>query len=82
MARRSRIVAVAPVETPATPAPLMQPSRWLRVAEAATYIASTESFIRSLVAGKKVPFIVSGKRFIFDRKDLDSFMESEKQKVA
>ncbi|MBZ5508485.1 MAG: excisionase family DNA-binding protein [Acidobacteriia bacterium] len=53
-------------------------ARLLTVKEAATYLASTVWFVRSLAWERRVPFLKLGKRVCFDRVDLDKFIEQEK----
>jgi len=59
-----------------------EPPRLLRVEEAAVYLSTTPWFIRSLTWSKSIPFIKLGKRILFDRGDLDRFVEDQKKKAA
>jgi excisionase family DNA binding protein len=56
--------------------------RLLRVKEAATYLSCTVWFIRSLAWNRAVPHVVFGKRILFDRADLDRYLESQKKVAA
>jgi len=56
--------------------------RLLRVKEAAAYLGSTVWFIRSLAWSRAVPHVVFGKRILFDRADLDRYLESQKRATA
>jgi excisionase family DNA binding protein len=49
--------------------------RCLGVKEAALYLGATVWAIRSLAWEGKVPFIRLGQRLLFDRQDLDKFIE-------
>lgn len=73
--KRSKVTAVpAPVPTP-------QP-RMLTVRAAAEYLACTEWFVRCQVWAGKIPHLVFGKRIVFDKSDLDAFVESQKVGVS
>jgi excisionase family DNA binding protein len=50
----------------------------LTVKEAASYLGATVWFIRELVWGRKVRSLKFGKRIVFDRADLDAFVEQQK----
>lgn len=52
--------------------------RLLNVAEAAHYLGTTVWQVRTLTWEKKLPVIRLGKRLLFDRADLDRFVESLK----
>jgi excisionase family DNA binding protein len=59
----------------------MQPQtapRLLNVQDAASYLGSTVWCVRSLVWDQRIPSIRLGKRLLFDRADLDKFIESSK----
>lgn len=56
--------------------------RYLRIAEAAAYLGSTEWFIRTLTWKKAIPFTILGKRHVFDRVDLDAYMQNLKVGTA
>ncbi len=58
-----------------------EPPRLLRVKEAAAYLSTTPWFIRSLVWAKSIPHVRLGKRILFDRADLDRYVDQQK-KVA
>lgn len=53
-------------------------ARLLTVKQAATYLAATVWFIRTLAWGHKVPFLHFGNRLLFDKRDLDTFVEQQK----
>lgn len=53
--------------------------RMLTVKEAAVYLGATVWFVRELVWGRKVRSLKFGKRIVFDRADLDAFIEHEKR---
>jgi excisionase family DNA binding protein len=56
--------------------------RLLPVKEAAAYLGATIWFIRSLAWNRAVPHVVFGKRILFDRADLDRYLESQKKVTA
>jgi excisionase family DNA binding protein len=56
--------------------------RLLRVKEAAAYLGATVWFLRSLAWSRTVPHVVFGKRILFDRADLDNYVESQKKVAA
>ena len=56
--------------------------RLLRIKEAAAYLGATVWFIRSLAWSRAVPHVVFGKRILFDRADLDRYLESQKRATA
>jgi excisionase family DNA binding protein len=56
--------------------------RLLDVKGAATYLSTTVWCVRSLVWEKKLPSIRLGKKILFDRQDLDKFVESLKKDAA
>jgi excisionase family DNA binding protein len=53
--------------------------RLLNVSDAAIYLGTTVSFMRSLVWNRELPKLVLGQRLLFDRKDLDAFVERRKR---
>jgi excisionase family DNA binding protein len=53
--------------------------RMLTVQDAAKYLGCTIWFVRSLVWDQKVRSLTFGKRIVFDRADLDAFIEQQKQ---
>lgn len=75
---RKKIIAVPAVESPAS---ISLAPRGLRYAEAAAYLGSTISYVRSLVWTGKLPAIRMGKRDILLREDLDKYL-SEARKAA
>jgi excisionase family DNA binding protein len=51
------------------------PREYLNVKQAAAYLGCTVSAIRlQLVYSKAVPYVILGKRIVFSRADLDSYM--------
>ncbi len=56
--------------------------RLLRIKEAAAYLGATVWFLRSLAWSRTVPYVVFGKRILFDRADLDRYVESQKKVAA
>jgi excisionase family DNA binding protein len=66
-----------PHKKPASPVPVVQP-RNLNVTQAAQYLGATPWFVRSLAWERAIPYTRLGKRLLFDRIDLDQFLESQK----
>lgn len=62
-----------------TPAPLQ--ARMLNVKQAAIYIGATVWFIRTQAWQKKIRSVTFGNRLLFDRADLDAFIEQAKAGV-
>jgi len=56
--------------------------RLLRIPEAAHYIGGTNWCVEELVRGKRIPFIVVGKYRVIDVRDLDDWIEQEKDRQA
>jgi excisionase family DNA binding protein len=52
--------------------------RYLTVKAAAAYIGATVWCVRQLIWDRKVPFVRLGNRYVIDRVDLDTFMQSQK----
>ncbi len=52
--------------------------RLLTVKAAAAYLSATIWFVRTLAWEKRVPFLHFGNRILFDRADLDRYIESQK----
>ena len=59
-------------------APAVSP-RMLTVQDAAAYLSATVWFVRSLVWDQKVRSLKFGKRIVFDRADLDAYIEEQKR---
>jgi excisionase family DNA binding protein len=59
-------------------APAVEP-RMLTVKAAAMYLGATIWFVRELAWSRSVPHLVFGKRIVFDRHDLDRYIEQQKQ---
>jgi excisionase family DNA binding protein len=53
-------------------------SRLLNIPDTAKYMGCTVWFVRTLIWSRQVPFVKFGKRFLFDRHDLDRFIDSQK----
>ena len=53
-------------------------ARLLNVKQAAQYLGATTWFVRTLGWEKKVPIIQLGNRWLFDRADLDMFVDQAK----
>ena len=60
-----------------TPAEKPEP-RLFTVKGAANYLSATVWFVRNLAWTKAVPYITLGQRMLFDKKDLDEYIESRK----
>lgn len=58
-------------------APVVEP-RLLGIKGASTYLGCTIWAMRAMVWAKKLPHIRIGQRILFDRVDLDRFVESQK----
>jgi excisionase family DNA binding protein len=52
------------------------------VKTASEYLGATEWFVRTQVWGKKIKFLRFGKRIVFDKADLDLYIEGQKAKAA
>ena len=59
-------------------------SRLLTVQAAAAYLSTTVWSLRTLVWEKQIPFVKigRGRRLLFDRTDLDRYIEQQKQQAA
>ena len=55
--------------------------RLLNILDAARYMGCAVWFVRSLIWGRRVPYVKFGKRYLLDRSDLDKFIDSQKQRV-
>ncbi len=64
---------------PATPNPA---ARLLTVKEAATYLGAHVWFVRTLAWNRAVPHLRFGRRILFDRADLDAYVEKMKRAAA
>lgn len=61
------------------PQPARDPDqRYMLIKEAADYLRATEWFIYTLTWKKCIPFTKNGKRLVFDRVDLDAYMQNAK----
>ena len=56
--------------------------RYLWIKEAAEYLRATEWFMYSLTWKRAIPFMKIGKRLVFDRIDLDNYMQNAKVGTA
>jgi excisionase family DNA binding protein len=65
---RKRTASVAPDVTP----------RLLNLKSAAMYLSSTVWFLRTLVWNRQISFLKLGNKYLFDKKDLDAFVERQK----
>jgi len=53
-------------------------SRLLTICATASYLSSTVWFVRRLAWERRVPFLHFGNRVLFDKADLDKYIESQK----
>jgi excisionase family DNA binding protein len=53
-----------------------QPEPWIRVEEAAEYLACPRSRIYALVSKREIPHQKDGSRLLFRRSELDEFIEN------
>jgi len=58
---------------------LLEPPRLFCIKDAAQYLGTTPWAIRSLIWSGKLKHIRLGKRFLIDRRDLDAFIETQKE---
>lgn len=58
--------------------PTLTEPRLLNIKMAAVYLSASVWMMRQLVAEKKLPEIRFGTKLMFDRKDLDQFVDSLK----
>jgi hypothetical protein len=59
------------------PAPAVE-VRLLDIKMSARYLSTTVWFLRTCVWNRRVPFLKLGHRLLFDRRDLDIFVEQQK----
>jgi excisionase family DNA binding protein len=52
--------------------------RCLNIGEAAAYLAATVWYMRSMIWERRIPFAKRGNKYVFDKRDLDSFIEAQK----
>jgi excisionase family DNA binding protein len=64
--------------TPPSSTPPSNDARMLPLRAAATYLGATVWFMRTLVWRREIPHLVFGKRIVFDRADLDRYVDSQK----
>jgi len=57
-------------------------ARLLTIAAAAQYLSTTVWQIRTLGWERRIPIIKLGNRYLFDRADLDRFIENQKTRMA
>lgn len=75
MAKKSNLLVGASSPAPATP-------RMLNVHAAAEYLGATVWFVRTIAWKKQIPTATFGNRLLFDRADLDRFVENQKTPAA
>lgn len=56
--------------------------RLLPIKAAAAYLSCTIWAVRSLVWNREVPSLKIGNRILFDKKDLDAYVEAQKTEVV
>jgi len=56
--------------------------RLLRIQDAAKYLSATTWFVETLIRERKIPFLVLGKRYVIDSRDLDRWIENRKGVAA
>jgi len=52
--------------------------RLLRISDAAKYMGCSVWFVRTLIWSRQVPHLKLGRRYLFDRSDLDRFIDLQK----
>jgi excisionase family DNA binding protein len=57
-------------------------SRLLDVKAAAAYLSASIWFVRTLIWEKRVPYLKCGHKILFDRRDLDAFIDGNKIAVG
>jgi excisionase family DNA binding protein len=67
-------------QVPASVVSIPEP-RLLNVRATAAYLGATVWFVRSLAWSRAIPFVVFGKRILFDKQDLDRYIDSQKETV-
>jgi excisionase family DNA binding protein len=72
MARASKKISVVPAVQP----------RLLTIRAAAAYLSASVWAIRTLAWSQAVPYVKIGNRILFDRADLDAYVERAKFGVA
>jgi excisionase family DNA binding protein len=63
------------------PAPTVEP-RGMNIRAAAAYIGANVWFMRNLIWNRQIAFLKLGNRYVFDKKDLDRYVENNKVAVA
>ena len=58
------------------------PDRYLSPPEGAHYTKMSLSWLRKRTAAGEIPHIKLGRRVVYDRLDLDDYMEEQKKKTA
>jgi excisionase family DNA binding protein len=53
--------------------------RLLNIQGVAHYLSSTRSFVLKLMRKKMIPFLIVGHRYVIDIRDLDAWIEKQKQ---
>ena len=77
----STVLPAVPVRKPPlqrTPRLLPITPRLLRIPEAAVYIGATNWFVEELIRKQKIRYLILGKIYVLDTKDLDNWIDAEK----
>ena len=56
--------------------------RLLRIYEAAEYLSCKNWFVEELIRKQRIPFLILGKVYVIDVKDLDRWIDAEKLRQA
>jgi excisionase family DNA binding protein len=67
---------------PADPAVAPPNSRLLRISQAAQYLSVTNWFMETLLREKVIPSLFLGKRKVVDVRDIDAWIDRQKQKAV
>jgi excisionase family DNA binding protein len=54
----------------------------MNIKAAAAYIGANVWFLRNLIWNREIAFLKLGNRYVFDKKDLDRYVENNKVEVA
>jgi len=58
----------------------LQPSEWLTLPQAASYLQVHENFIRKRLRTRQIPFVRLGPRLLrFHRRELDQWLQEQRQ---
>jgi excisionase family DNA binding protein len=55
--------------------------RMLTIPECAEYLRTSVKFVRQLIWARDLPYIRAGKRYVIDRKDIDSWIDRTKHTI-